>query len=221
MIKKTLLETFLMTPSILLLTAAFLWGIIHFLFRHFNPDNRCLKNWEIIYLLLGFLGVVSLALEIKKTRYSFGLEYTEYFIKEQINRLDLLKKGFCIELVKSEYSPIDFDDRQSDQDLLCNWAKQIEIPSDTLKYIMKTDLDTININNFKTDFANSLIHDYNSRASTINRSIAEYRQQKKEAVSELPFTLKILSIPFLILALSLRLAITTYNIHLLKKEKDL
>lgn len=97
------------------------------------PRNLSKKNWKRIdYIWLGAaaMGVISLAadvrisvannwLEMEKVRAVGILDSIRYLAQEPES------SHFCMTFVKSEYSPKDFDNKQNEYRIGCEWRKEL------------------------------------------------------------------------------------------------
>lgn len=114
------------SPFLALFVTLVLWWVIYFLCVTFKLSKKKLKKLEYIWLSVGLLGLLSIVNKNEK-EYRFvdniGIEQTINF---DLQRNNFLLKGHqtCFKQTQSDTSPKDFQDRQSDQNLICEWSKK-------------------------------------------------------------------------------------------------
>lgn len=124
-----------------------LWGVLHYVFvRWSNLKDTTWTRFQFAWIFIGFLGVVSLIDENKK---SFGLSELSR-IKESIEyeynslRRFLTSDILCMQYVDSGiYSREEFMRRQARQDTICEWTKSIKVLVDTAISNEYAKIDTI------------------------------------------------------------------------------
>ena len=118
------LEEALFNPWVTILWLSIFWLISYLIFRFLKVSNRFLKKVEIVYLLLGFIGIVGVVLENRKMRLLWKQEYLVSDIQHMTKQMQFHYNYFCFEYTKGPGSPIDFDEREIDQKLLCEWGQR-------------------------------------------------------------------------------------------------
>ena len=91
------------------------WLLIYLSFICLKVSDNTLKIIEIVYLLLGFIGIISLVDENKKERLLREQEYIKFEIGRLTKQLQFHYNYFCFEYTKGLGSPIDLDEREIDR----------------------------------------------------------------------------------------------------------
>ena len=153
----------LFNPWVTILWLLILWLVIYLIFRLFKVSDRTLKRLEIVYLLVGFLGVLGVVVENRKERLLYEQEYLRTNIQKELTLLDM---------------------------------DQYEFPADQ----------------------NGCLIDRDSRdVERLNNLLQKYRKNEAKIKSDsTPFN--IIGTLLLLIAVALRLAITSYNLKKMKKR---
>lgn len=219
MIIKILTSPFLMVTATIIL-----WIAFYLIFtKIYVLSETSWKRLEYLWISTGFLGLISIVNENQNMFLYNTSERKGYFIQSDIKMLKSTLSSFqtCFKFSKSEFSPNDFEERQNDQDKICNWSKTYQIELDSITEIPTKDLLKIDEAKLllKTDMMNEYIEDFNNSVDTINKDLKEYKSMKITLESDdwKNFS-RSFGVLFLIIAFSVRLAITTKNVVQTKKK---
>lgn len=217
MLEPSFFEMIIINPWLSFGLLILIWVILHFLFLKLS--ERILKKIEIIYLLIGFLGILSYVFENKKDALLYKQEYLKVDINFNMRIINKELDYFCFEYTKAPESPLDFDDRKIDQDRLCEWGRQmiakVEYDSISGYIIPLKELELFDKKKyvFKTDNNDRMIADINNIVDQTNQSIRELNTINASLKEDSKYRIRTLGVLLFILALSIRLSITSSNLY--------
>jgi len=208
-------------PWVTILWLFILWLIIYLIFLGLKVSDRTLKKLELIYLLIGFLGVLGVVIDNREERLLREKEGIKSDIQYLTGQIQLHYDNFCFDYLKGPFLPNHSNEREMDREMLCEWGREAkkELLNDIIDYIPQKKLELVDKNQFErlTDYGDDLIKWYNHDVEQVNKLIQEYRRINAKITSDnLPFN--IVGTLLLLIAISLRLAITSYNLKKMKKE---
>ena len=212
-----MLAELIISPFLIVLVTIILWIILFQLFyRVLKLSEVNWKRLEYIWLFIGLLGLVNVVVENKKTYNFYNSERLRNYIRSSVRDInsDLVGYKTCFKYNKTEFSPENLDERQYDQDLICNWSKTYQIKLDSLG-IPKRKLDTISKVKLKlkTDEMEDFISDFNDMVTTANSEIDEYTTYRKEYEgNDWKDFSRTFGVLLLMIAFSIRLSIATKNV---------
>lgn len=218
-----MIKNILTTPIWTITVTVLCWFVLYRLFIFFKLSDVNWKRLEYIWILVGLFGLLTI---IEKNNQK--LKATEnYYLKQNI-QYNLSRINFflseiqsCFKYSKLPSSPQDFDDRQYDQDLICEWSKKYSIEIDTVEGIPTKSLDTLTITQiaFKTTFMDDYVKEFKACCSTINNDIEIFNQYQQEINSNSweNFS-RTTGILLIIIAFAIRLSIATKNVRTARKN---
>jgi hypothetical protein len=218
-----IIRNILTTPIWTITVTIFLWAIFYLLFIVFKLSDTNWKRLEYIWIFIGLFGILTVIEKNNKEFKTVDNYYVKKDIEYNLSRINFFLSDIqsCFKYNKIQSSPSDFDERQFDQDLVCEWSKSYKIEIDTAEGIPTKPLDTLSIKkiDFKTTFMDDFVKEFQTCCSTINADIEKFNlyngQIKSNDWENFSRTTGIL---FIIIAFAIRLSITTRNVRAAKKN---
>ncbi|WP_139959209.1 hypothetical protein [Flavicella sediminum] len=215
-----MLEEFTRNPWIIILAVFFIWRVLIFLL--IKKSNLSKKSWaslEYIWIIIGFMGVISIVIKNDINAKKRNLESSERWIEHQFKTLLKFTKGqtICFQLKRSDWlKNEEFDRRQNESDKICNWVKQTIIPtlkeSENKKYSKIKEYPNIELDYYKDSYTTNRIE---KDIKKINEDIVHRDNLKKEISNNYwGYFQSSIGLIFLVFAFGLRLTLIT------KKVKD-
>jgi hypothetical protein len=218
-----LIRNILTSPFWTIGATVVLWSALYFLFTIFELSDTNWKRLEYIWIFTGFLGLLTVINENNKSYKDKEMNDIKRDIEFDISRLEffLSNQMACFKYNNVESSPDDFDQRQYDQDQICDWSKTFKIQVDSFAGIPTSHLDTVALKSikFKTTFMDDYVEDFSECTNRINTSIDKFNEYSKEVNSKFweNFS-KTFGPILLIIAFAIRLSLTTRNVRNSKKD---
>jgi hypothetical protein len=218
----SMIRDLLISPQYLVIATLVLWLVLFQAFyRVFKISEVNWKRLEYIWLFAGFLGLINLVIENKKEYNFYSSERVKNYIGVSIKNMreSLTENRTCFQYSKSEFSPYNLVERQSERDRFCAWAKKYLITYDTIKSTPKKHFKILDYHNFRTDEVNMDVADLNELIKVLNSEISEYNLYRGEYDSNDWKTFsKTFGILLLVIAFAIRLSIATKNTVTSKKK---
>ncbi|GAK98217.1 hypothetical protein JCM19294_850 [Nonlabens tegetincola] len=127
-----MLKEILTNPYYAIIGVIIIWQILNLIL--INKSNLSERTWarlEYIWIIIGFMGVISIVLENDKNYKKGDLVYTENWIENRFESLLSFaeRESFCFKFNKSDWMPEEeFNKRQAESDKICKWVKEVIIP---------------------------------------------------------------------------------------------
>ena len=220
----SLLTEILFSPILIGVSVLVVWLFCHLTLVYFskNITEKKLRILEILYIFAGIIGLCGIAsknetikLEVEQENIKFKIRYWEEQIKQHWDY-------FCINFTKGDYSPADIEKRIEDRSSLCKWAQKEELAQmseKTIEGISLREFNLINRDSFLTDTNDQLIEWYNNDVTKANELILKFKQNMKNVNNSRIGHYETLGLLFMVLALGLRLSITSYRLLDIKQKR--
>jgi len=200
-----------------------LWTLFTVSFELFKLSETQWKRLEYIWIFTGFIGILTIIDKNHNDENIGKLSNIKSDIKFNMTRIDVFLHSYntCFQFRKSTPPLEDFEQRQYDQDQICNWSKLYKIDYDSIEEIPAKLLDTSSINSikFKTSFMDDYVSDFQKCCCIVNKDLLDFNKLKEEIKSNnWENNYRTFGPLLFILALAVRLSITTHNVRISKKK---
>lgn len=212
---------YILNPFYAILIVIALWGIIYFLLEHVIKIKS--KSWvrlEYFWIIVGFLGVLSIIIEadkrLKKNRLIDELRWIN-------KRCELLiqstsRPNNCMTFQNTGlYSDNEFDLRQNEADKICNWLKDVTQTLEetkTLNYTQEIIIPDVILNYYNDSYS---VQNTKKRVNEINSDIRKISKDREDIESQLYAQFQnSIGLILLLVAFGIRLAIVTKKVKTLR-----
>lgn len=140
-----MLKKILTDPFSAIIGVFTIWQILNLiLIGNSKLTDKAWARLEYIWIIVGFMGVISIIIENDRNYKKADLTFTENWIESQFDSLLSFaeREAVCFKYNKSSWMPEEeFHKRQAESDELCNWVKEEIIP--ILKKSKENDFEKI------------------------------------------------------------------------------
>jgi len=200
-----------------------IWQIFNLILIHsLSLNDKLWAKLEYIWIIIGFMGVVSIVVENERIIKKDDLAFTEHWVEERFERLLFfsISEAECIVYQKADWMPQEeFDKRQAESDQFCQWVNEEILPI----LIKSKENGYERIGKYKELKADRLKERYTHERITediksINEDILTRDALRKElSVNRWLGFQYTFGVILLILAFALRLTMVTRKVKLAKK----
>ena len=218
-----IIRTILTTPIWTIVATIFFWFVTYKLFIILKLSDTNWKRLEYIWIFTGLFGLLTVIEGNNKEFKTADNYYVKQDIQYNLSRIKFFLSDIqsCNKYTKFASSPNDFDDRQYDQDLICDWSGKYKIEIDTVEGIPTISLDTLTIKQitFRTTFMDDYVKEFKACCSIINADIEKFNLfQLQIKSSDWENFGRKTGVLLIIIAFAIRLSITTKNVRTAKKN---
>ncbi|WP_204346687.1 hypothetical protein [Psychroserpens algicola] len=127
-----MLKEILTNPFYAIIGVLAIWQILNLIL--IGNSKLTEKTWarlEYIWIIIGFMGVISIIIENNRNYKKGDLTFTENWIENQFESLMSFaeRETVCFKFNKSDWMPEEeFNKRQAESDRICNWVKEEILP---------------------------------------------------------------------------------------------
>ncbi|WCO00243.1 hypothetical protein [Psychroserpens ponticola] len=127
-----MLKEILTNPFYAIIGVLAIWQILNLIL--IGNSKLTEKTWarlEYIWIIIGFMGVISIIIENNRNYKKGDLTFTENWIENQFESLLSFaeRETVCFKFNKSDWMPEEeFNKRQAESDRICNWVKEEILP---------------------------------------------------------------------------------------------